>query len=306
MSVVATAGFGGGAAFADLGTNAYQKVWDTSTFSTTAGYLSIVSGWWRVTTLSTDVFWCYSSGGTKLECTSSGGLFLNVNRSSLDTSWAASSGLIATNTWYFIATAIYQANSLTSPTDLGAVLWIGSETSAPTTQTLTLNLAGSGTVAPEVNFNVLTTATFGGLLVGNASQIYLHSTDLDISSTSVTQQLIDDTYNLYIQPMWKGTFDPHQVHGRKADGFASFAPRTEGHVFSSTAYIPFNSSTLLSGGTIWPYFYYSTHDDVDIAPRSGFSNTTSTNDFSYLEPAAGRNSRITVEANEPNPIIMRV
>jgi len=276
--------------------------------TTDYGQINVVGGWWQAYVVGNRILWAHGATGHSLNLNSLGELTIAINKSTTDTTWTTSSLAFPATTWIFIATAIYTANNLASPNDVAAVLWTGTEILPPTQKTLTNNVAGSGSISilGQGNFAINCSSTTSQTLAGAASQIHVHHTTADIPGSAITQTLIDQTYDLYVRPMWNGTFSPHNVHGRRADGFASFGPRTEGSNVSSTLYFPLGSRTTIASDHYWPAYSYTSLSSTDISVHLSQSSTAGTETFSQEEPAAARYGRITTGAQEPNPVLMRV
>jgi hypothetical protein len=276
--------------------------------TTDYGQINVVGGWWFCNAAQNRALWAHGSSGHSLNISALGELTIGINKVTTDTQWTTSSLAFPTLTWVFIATAIYTANGLTNPADVAAVLWTGTELLPPTQKTLTNNVVGSGSISisGQGNFGINCTSATSTVLSGAASQIHVHHTTADIPGSAITQTLIDQTYNLYVQPMWNGKFNPHNVHGRRADGFASFGPRTEGNNVSSTMYFPLSGRTTISSNHYWPAYLYLSSASTDIGVKLSQASTASTENFSAEEFAASRYRRITTGAQEANPLLMRV
>lgn len=275
--------------------------------TTDYGQINVVGGWWQAGIATNRPLWAHGATGHSLNITSSSELTININKSTTDTLWTTSGLAFPTLQWIFIATAIYTSNTLINPNDVAAVLWTGTELLPPTQQTLTNSSPGSGTISPigQGNFAINCTSTTSQVFAGSASEIHVHHTTADIPGTAITQTLIDQTYDLYVQRMWNGTFDPHDVHGRRADGFASFGPRTEGNNFSSTLYFPLSARTTISSNHYWPAYSYLSSQATDTSVFDSLASTAGVESFSAEEPACSKFRRITTGAQAPNPVLMR-
>lgn len=282
------------------GTNAAKFTTSPSNVITASG-ASIISGWFRFTTLqSGDNLWTAgtaSASTTYAELTGTGGTGILVNvwltSAAIGHQLTSATGIFSLNTWYHI-TVVIQASA-----PVVARLYIGSETAVPVNYTLTVTQsAGSGPPVDQADLNIGGSfASTGGVVNGQIAQFYAVTTFNDTTTSTLSDEFL---LNRFVIPMWNGTFNPEEAftpaNGRPSTSFP----------LVRTKWVPFDGYGGLATAPQFVGYAYGNETSETSAPDPTTVLTAAygTPLFSDIEPSAGRRRDIPT-AVRPMPLLLR-
>lgn len=228
---------------------------------------SVVTGWFQWSIWATnDVFWYAGGigGGTRLRmATTNGELALLIDRATTDYTWTSLDAQMAANTWYFLATVIHAASTLTH------TVWIGSETTPPRVVTTNTSTVGLGTMISGTSLTLGSAGVSGTHIDGLISQVFNYS-----GTTDTTIALSDPvTYDRFIYPLWAGTFDPMTARLGTPNGSVGVAtdrirwmPLDAAYTDTTVKFPSYSVTRTTNAGTI-------THVSTNTAGAPGFSQS---------------------------------